>query len=432
MIASHLLFAVYAFFSSLSFTIAAPVSFQRRNSRWDYENDTIHGVNLGGWLVLEPYIAPSLFEAFGTNETNIPVDEYHLTMAYGKEKALEVLSNHWETFYTEDDFAKMQQYGLNMVRIPIGYWAFASLRNDPFVQGQVEYLDKALAWCKKYNLKAWIDLHGAPGSQNAFDNSGLRDYLDWQTHDYYYTLTYSILGEIAKKYSTPEYDDVVIGIQLVNEPFGPKLDREKIIEFYNNGYDIVRKAGDVPVIIHDAFFQLDYSWDKVLNTELNPYVWDVVLDHHHYQVFTVPELQRSVEEHVAYACHLGEVEGKEYHYTLCGEWTAALTDCAKWLNGVNRGSRYGGTYQNDTPVGSCDNFYTGDSAYFQNEEVRQKYRKYVEGQMDAYTHKKMNGWVFWCWKTETLIEWDFHRLVELNIIPQPLDSREFPNQCGFE
>ena len=27
-------------------------------------NEKIHGVNLGGWLVLEPYITPSLFEDF--------------------------------------------------------------------------------------------------------------------------------------------------------------------------------------------------------------------------------------------------------------------------------------------------------------------------------------------------------------------------------
>ena len=71
--------------------------------------------------------------------------------------------------------------GLNFVRIPIGYWAFQLLDNDPYVQGQVQYLEKALGWARKNNIRVWIDLHGAPGSQNGFDNSGLRDSYNFKT-----------------------------------------------------------------------------------------------------------------------------------------------------------------------------------------------------------------------------------------------------------
>ena len=30
------------------------------NVAWDYDNNVIRGVNLGGWFVLEPYMTPSL------------------------------------------------------------------------------------------------------------------------------------------------------------------------------------------------------------------------------------------------------------------------------------------------------------------------------------------------------------------------------------
>lgn len=423
---------VIAFATTLiSTSLAAPVRLEKKNSRWDYASDQIYGVNIGGWLVLEPYITPSLFEAFGGDDSSKPIDEHSFCERYGKDQASEVLQQHWSTFYTEEDFQEIANAGLNMVRIPIGYWAFQTLENDPYVQGQVEYLDKALSWCATYGLKVWIDLHGVPGSQNGFDNSGLRDILTWQDVDYYIKLSYSVLGEIAAKYSTSQYEDVVIGIQLVNEPLGPSLNRSKLEDYYVNGYQIVRDEGNAPVIIHDAFFQGDYSWDDFLNTEIDPNVWDVVMDHHHYQIFSVEELQRDIDEHVEFACNLGKTEGREYHNAVCGEWTAALTDCAKWLNGMARGARYDATYQNDTPIGSCSNLYLADYSYFQQEDVRQTYRRYVEAQMDAYLHEKMNGWVFWCWKTENLIEWDFQRLVELNIIPQPLNSREFYNQCGY-
>lgn len=417
--------------SLISLSFAIPLKLQKRNSRWDYSSEKIYGVNLGGWLVLEPYITPSLFEAFGGSDSSKPVDEYHFCKTYGKDKAKEVLENHWSTFYSENDFKLMSEYGLNFVRIPIGYWAFELLQNDPYVQGQVDYLNQALEWCKTYNLKAWIDLHGVPGSQNSFDNSGLRDYLTWQSVDYYYQLSYSVLGSISSTYSSDYYKDVVIGIELVNEPLGPSLDDNKLIDFYNNGYDIVRNQGDVPVIIHDAFFQLDYYWDNILSTKINSSIWDVIVDHHHYQIFSVNELKRDINDHVSFACNLGNIESNEYHYNLCGEWTAALTDCAKWLNGLGRGARWDATYQNNYALGTCDNLFTADYSYFQDENVRSTYRKYVEAQMDAYTHSKMAGWVFWCWKTENLIEWDFKQLVSLDIIPQPLNSREYPWQCGY-
>lgn len=418
--------------SLVSLAVASPIQLiKKSNSRWDYSCNTIYGINVGGWLVLEPYITPSLFEAFGGDDSTKPTDEYHFCEAYGKEKALEVLEDHWSTWITEEDFEEMASYGLNFVRIPIGYWAFQQLDDDPYVSGQAKYLEKALGWCKTYGLKAWIDLHGVPGSQNGFDNSGLRDQIDWQSTQTNIDLTLSVLKEISKRYSADEYSDVVIGIQLVNEPLGPSLDMNKLWAYYSDGYSLVREYGDVPVILHDAFYQFDGRWDHVLNTELNPEIWDVIMDHHHYQIFSAGELQRSVDEHVNYACNVGSWEANEYHYALCGEWTAALTDCAKWLNGMNRGARYDATYDNSDYIGSCDHLFTADYSYFQDETVRSNYRKYVEAQMDAYTHGKMNGWVFWCWKTENLIEWDFQKLIALNIIPQPFTDRENYNQCGY-
>ncbi|GMF62635.1 unnamed protein product [[Candida] boidinii] len=233
----------------------------------------------------------------------------------------------------------MPQYGLNMVRIPIGYWAFKKLDSDPYVQGQEAYLDQALAWCKKYGLKAWIDLHGAPGSQNGFDNSGLRDTYEWQAVDGNVQLTLDVLDYISSKYSAEDYVDTVIGIELLNEPLGPILDQTQLTNFYNNGYQTVRKYGDVPVIFHDAFFQTPGYWDNVLNNQFDSSVWDTVIDHHHYQVFSTGELQRDITAHVAASCQWGKDSAYEYHWAINGEWSAALTDCATWLNGVGRGSR---------------------------------------------------------------------------------------------
>jgi glucan 1,3-beta-glucosidase len=45
---------------------------------------------------------------------------------------------------------------------------------EPYIQGQLAYLTKAVTWAGNHGLKLIIDLHGAPGSQNGFDNSGHR------------------------------------------------------------------------------------------------------------------------------------------------------------------------------------------------------------------------------------------------------------------
>ena len=120
------------------------------------------------------------------------------------------------TFYTEADFQAIAQAGLNHVRIPIGYWAVRPLPGDPYVQGQLNHLNNAIAWAGNAGLKVWIDLHGAPGSQNGFDNSGLRDHLEWQQGDNVAN-TLLAIRELAKVYAQSNYNNVVTAIELLNE-----------------------------------------------------------------------------------------------------------------------------------------------------------------------------------------------------------------------
>lgn len=65
-------------------------------------------------------------------------------------------------------------------------------------------------------------------------------------------------------------------------------------------------------------------------------------------------------------------------WTVLGEWSAASTDCALWLNGRNVGSRWDGTWfpGPGTPVlGSCAGL-TGDSGNFSS-DYKTFLRKYV-------------------------------------------------------
>ena len=55
-------------------------------------DETIRGVNLGGWLMLEPWITPSIFEEVNVGENYLKVvDEYTYAQYVDKEFAKERL-----------------------------------------------------------------------------------------------------------------------------------------------------------------------------------------------------------------------------------------------------------------------------------------------------------------------------------------------------
>lgn len=154
---------------------------------------------------------------------------------------------------TLQDFQKIARSGFNTVRIPIGYWAFQKYRQDPYVQGAAPYLDRAIGWARSTGLKVWIDLHGAPGSQNGFDNSGQRTGNIRFQQDDTVQHTLNVLGQISEKYARQEYQDVVVAIEILNEPMGPRLDQGNLRQFYRDGYGRVRAVSDTPVVLSDAF-----------------------------------------------------------------------------------------------------------------------------------------------------------------------------------
>lgn len=68
----------------------------------------VRGANIGGWLVLEPWITPSIFERTGNEAI---VDEWTFGELQDRGAAEAALRQHWDTFYTEDDFRQIAAAG---------------------------------------------------------------------------------------------------------------------------------------------------------------------------------------------------------------------------------------------------------------------------------------------------------------------------------
>lgn len=388
-------------------------------SKFNYKTQKINGVNLGGWLVTEPFITPSLYEKASTigNDSEIPIDEYTLCKKLGYEPAKSLLKAHWDSWITEGDIIKIKSYGFNAVRLPIGYWAFGKFTDDPYVSGQEEYLTKAITWCRTHGLKLWIDLHGVPGSQNGFDNSGRRDVLMWMVQNENYMASLQILKYIYDKYGGPEYEDVIIGYENLNEPLARNYGVSKIIDFDETTYKMFREKSSNYFVFHDAFLDPMF-WKTHLN---GPQFEDTVLDHHVYEVFSSDKLKENVDEHIISLKELTNKFMSIPRIQIVGEWSAALTDCAKWLNGVGRGSRLDNTFLNGGFIGKCR--FGND---FRKLKRRDKLntRKIIEAQLDIFN--QTNGFFYWTWKTEDAVEWNMSMLADLGMFPVPLDHRIFP------
>jgi len=129
----------------------------------------VRGVNLGGWLVLERWMTPGLFEGVtGADETSFCVEL--------GEAARERLTRHWSTFITEEDLAWLAGIGISAVRIPVGHWIFGppypyhekyGASQHPYVEGGLDVLDSAFEWAERHGLLVIVDLHAAPGSSRS-------------------------------------------------------------------------------------------------------------------------------------------------------------------------------------------------------------------------------------------------------------------------
>ncbi|KAF2001913.1 glycoside hydrolase family 5 protein [Amniculicola lignicola CBS 123094] len=418
-------FAAIAAVASLVSAAPATEDINKRAVAFNWGGTKVRGVNIGGWLVIEPFITPSLFDK-ATNGGSWVVDEWTFCQKLGKTGCLNRLKPHWDNFVKLSDFQKIKNAGFNVVRIPVGYWSYLDA-GGPYTFGAAPYLDKAIGWARQTGLKVIIDLHGAPKSQNGFDHSGHKlSAPQWGQGDSL-AQTHKVLKIIEDKYAIPSMQDVVIAIELLNEPFLSKLDPNFVKTFYRTGYNNLRKISNTPAMIHDGFW--DPAW---LNGFLSPSdnnAQNVIVDHHEYQIFDTNLVAMSPAQHRSQVCAAANGYANSDKWTIVGEWSGAMTDCAGYLNGYMQGSRMEGTFPGSRRVGSCSGKSGRVSSWSQS--WKDDTRKYIETQLDAF-EAKTDGWVFWNFKTEGGAgEWDLFQLLDGGVFPQPITQRKFGKFCNF-
>ncbi|KAF2722131.1 glycoside hydrolase family 5 protein [Polychaeton citri CBS 116435] len=377
----------------------------------------LHGVNLGNWLVLESWMNSTLFE--GTDAC----DQWTFDSTPDAESKLQ---SHWATYITEDDFKTMASYGINAVRIPIGYWAYDNT-NTPYIQGADAYLEKAIGWARNTGIKVLVDCHGSPGSQNGFDNSGRKGNVKWQTEDNL-QLSIKVLEKMAAKYGSLEYADVVFGLELVNEPISwEENDFGTTKQWAEEAYAAVEKAAankHLQIMMHDGFMGPD-EWVHIgesVNVKASKDQARFVVDTHLYQNQMPDDSKLTQEEHIEKACNWTKsnlLPGSANLPVYVGEFSAATDICANpdgstvagttcWIDGCQ--------CANNVPIEDWQ------------QPLKDATRKYMEAQMEAFDHSTQ-GWFLWSYHGYGA--WGLDAMMKNGVLGKTLTDRKYSGICGF-
>ncbi|KAG9246241.1 putative glucan 1,3-beta-glucosidase [Calycina marina] len=334
--------------------------------------------------------------------------------------AADALEKHWSSYFTEADIQEIAKTGINALRIPIGYWAYNN-SGTPYQKGAEEYMDKAIQWARKADMKVWVDCHGSPGSQNGFDNSGQAGDVNWQMG---WNMAHSIdvLKIMAKKYGAKKYADVVVGLELTNEPISwGANDNTKTMNWAKDAYHAVKKVAenkDMVIVMHDAFMG-GQKWTDTAKSVMTDGVKDFGVDTHMYQLFVGADNKLTQQEHIQKACGWSTQlkKANDVMPIFVGEWSAATNICVK-----SDGSTVGGTSCSDD---GCQCQSASMDSW--NNKMKEQVQRFVEAQLDTF---EANASGYFIWSAKGPGGWGFMNGIKAGVIPNPLTTRKFPGQCS--
>ena len=269
------------------------------NQPFDYGKMPIRGVNVGGWLALEPFITPSLFNNYQQREGVI--DEWTLCQKLGPASAASTLEKHYSSFINAQSFQDIRNAGFDHVRIPFSYWAVTTYSGDQYVPKiSWRYLLRGIEYARQNGLRVKLDLHGLPGSQNGWNHSGRQGAIGW-LNGTDGTLngqrSLDIHTQLATFFAQPRYKNVIGLYGLVNEPKMISLQTADVISWTTKAIDAVRKAGITQYIVFaDGFLGL-LKWKGQLQG-----IDNLILDAHQYTIFNNDQIAFDHKTKLNFAC----------------------------------------------------------------------------------------------------------------------------------
>ena len=211
-----------------------------RNDRGRGDVVLLRGVNLGGWLLHEPWMSPmdgsGLHDHYSALET--------LDRRFGREVRDSLVDTFEDHYITEWDLDFIAAEGFNVIRLPFWYRTLqeedGTWRKDAF-----ERIDWLVREAGKRRIYTVLDLHGVPGGQSDGEATGrvrkkektgvTPDFWDNEAN---VRRTEEIWTRVAARYKGNPW---VAAYDLINEPMGAPS-RDRIWQVYDRLYHAVRKV----------------------------------------------------------------------------------------------------------------------------------------------------------------------------------------------
>ncbi|GLD95364.1 hypothetical protein PINS_up004008 [Pythium insidiosum] len=304
-------------------------------------------------------------------------------------------AEHRSTWITEDDIAEIQRFGLNVVRVPIGFWIMGSDPTDVslkqewavFAPGALAFLDRLVnEWCPRHDIAVLINIHGAKGSQNGRDHSAAptSGVKYWSEYPENVENTVQLASFLASRYhASPAF----LGLGLLNEPEYP-VNPQIVRDYYRRAYHAIRSTGNDCVLVTAPM--LNEQHQPVMDDLLRPPEYQNVWHEWHpyfiwgYEAQNADQLVDAVEN---YGKQLRAWNG---NWLLLSEWSCGAPDSA----------------------------FPGDDL--------QRLKRFADAQLAAFQGAHA-GWTFWSWKhaddqNGRRTGWSMRQLLRDGVLPSPAAS----------
>lgn len=242
----------------------------------------LHGVNAGGYLIQEFWMTPTASSGKVKAQMDILTV---LENRFGKNKARELITTYEDSYWTEKDFDNVCALGANCIRLPFWYRNLTE-EDGTLYDNAFKRMDWFVSEAGKRGIYVILDMHGAPGSQNGSDHSGVDGGSNKKAASELFFGTnaeknqqqyYTLWEQIAEHYKG---NSTVAGYDLLNEPFCTYRYNSGLSDYelhmllykiYNEAYKTIRKADPDHVIIMEATWNPsdlpdpdDYGWENVM------------------------------------------------------------------------------------------------------------------------------------------------------------------------
>ncbi|KAG2106935.1 glycoside hydrolase family 5 protein [Suillus discolor] len=215
---------------------------------WDGQPTHIYGVNLGSWLVLEPWMLPQEWLDMGGQSCaddcwTCIATESSFAQAY-PDTVDTTFAQHWDTWFTQDNVNTLKAAGINTVRVPLGYWIVEALvdrSHESYPRGGLKYLRRGLGWLKDAGIQAILDHHALPGVQTPaqmFTGNCTSDVQFYTPYNYHRALVWTTVMT-ALSHLDPDFGSV-FAIEAVNEPMMNATQTPHYGAFQRNFVQVIR------------------------------------------------------------------------------------------------------------------------------------------------------------------------------------------------